>query len=62
MLKALAFSESRIITPPVDAALTLNTRATIVPSPVIGWYSRLIPSADPHADVPAPFTVNVPFA
>ena len=61
MLMALAFSESRIISPPVEAALTLVNRATIVPSPDIGWLMKLIPSAVDHADVPAPLTVNVPF-
>jgi hypothetical protein len=51
---------------PTCAALlpcTLATRATIVPSPVSGWYTKWKPSALVSiVPEPAPDTVNVPFA
>jgi len=51
---------------PICAALlpcTLTTRATIVPSPASGWYTKWNPSeAVIIVPCPAPATVNVPFA
>src|SRR5260370_1183469 len=51
---------------PACAALlpcTLTTRATIVPSPVSGWYTKWKPSeAVTIVPEPAPDTVNVPLA
>ena len=51
---------------PACAALlpcTLNTRATIVPSPANGWYTKCNPSElVKKVPCPAPATVNVPFA
>jgi hypothetical protein len=51
---------------PACAALlpcTLTTRATIVPSPANGWYTKWKPSeAVTIVPCPAPDTVNVPFA
>jgi hypothetical protein len=42
---------------------TLTTRATIVPSPVSGWYTKWKPSAlVTIVPEPAPETVNVPLA
>jgi hypothetical protein len=42
---------------------TLTTRATIVPSPVSGWYTKWKPSAlVTIVPDPAPDTVNIPFA
>jgi hypothetical protein len=50
---------------PTCAALlpcTLTTRATIVPSPATGWYTKWNPSAlVTIVPCPAPATVNVPF-
>jgi hypothetical protein len=51
---------------PACAALlpcTFTTRATIVPSPVSGWYTKCNPSElVKKVPCPAPATVNVPFA
>jgi hypothetical protein len=51
---------------PTCAALlpcTLTTRATIVPSPASGWYTKWKPSElVEKVPCPAPATVNVPFA
>jgi hypothetical protein len=51
---------------PTCAALlpcTLTTRATMVPSPATGWYTKWKPSALVIiVPCPAPETVNVPFA
>src|SRR6267378_4920643 len=51
---------------PTCAALlpcTLTTRATIVPSPANGWYTKCNPSElVKKVPCPAPATVNVPFA
>src|SRR5206468_528152 len=62
---APALSVSRTMIPICAALLpcTLTTRATIVPSPASGWYTKWNPSeAVIIVPCPAPATVNVPFA
>src|SRR3954454_5524913 len=60
-----ALSADRIITPAFPHAAVfciVATRATIVASPSIGWYTKWKASAVPHTSAPAPAAVNVEFA
>ena len=61
---AAASSVSRIMIPACAALLpcTLTTRATIVPSPASGWYTKWkLSELVKKVPSPAPDTVNVPF-
>src|SRR5260370_33449963 len=40
----------------------VSSRATIVPSPEMDWYTKCIPSEVPEVPEPAPVTVNISFA
>src|SRR6185503_9699765 len=54
---------ARIMTPALVHTSVLEidaTRATISPSPDIGWYTKWNASAVPQISVPDPLTVNVP--